>query len=130
MVLKKNQYLNISKKVAEYVHALGPLNVLKNWLGLQIIDRPGFYVEPTIVSGLKHDSPIIKTETFAPIVYVLPTDSVEEAIAWNNEVDQGLSSSIFTENFSTVFKVVFFFKRYSSFLSDPQVFWNRSVRLG
>nr|XP_018899205.1 PREDICTED: putative aldehyde dehydrogenase family 7 member A1 homolog [Bemisia tabaci] len=88
------------KKTIEEVQTNGG----KIEFGGQIIDRPGFYVEPTIVSGLKHDSPIIKTETFAPIVYVLPTDSVEEAIAWNNEVDQGLSSSIFTENFSTVFK--------------------------
>ena len=44
-------------------------------------------------------------ETFAPIVYVLKCSSVEEGIAINNEVEQGLSSSIFTTDLGNVFKV-------------------------
>ncbi|RZF40504.1 hypothetical protein LSTR_LSTR000383 [Laodelphax striatellus] len=68
------------------------------------IDRPGFFVEPTIISGLSHDSPVVHTETFAPIVYVLKSSSVDEAIEWNNEVKQGLSSSLFTQDLSTLFK--------------------------
>lgn len=62
-------------------------------------------MEPTIISGLKYDSPIVRRETFAPIVYVLKYDTLEDAIAWNNSVDQGLSSSIFTNDVGTVFKV-------------------------
>jgi len=55
----------------------------------------GAYVEPTIV---RCDTvlPIVKEETFAPILYVMPVKSLDEAIAKNNEVPQGLSSSIFT----------------------------------
>ena len=37
---------------------------------LQVMDRPGNYVEPTIVTGLDHDASIVHTETFAPILYV------------------------------------------------------------
>lgn len=37
----------------------------------QRIDRPGHYVEPTIVTGLQHDAKIVLKETFAPILYVL-----------------------------------------------------------
>ncbi|XP_075220107.1 aldehyde dehydrogenase 7 family member A1 [Lycorma delicatula] len=70
--------------------------------GGKVIDGPGFFVEPTIISGLKHDSEVVHTETFAPIVYVLKTDSVDEAIEWNNEVKQGLSSSLFTQDISTL----------------------------
>lgn len=70
-----------------------------------VIHRPGFFVEPTIISNLKHDAPIIMKETFAPIVYVLKTKSLDEAIEWNNEVDQGLSSAIFTRDISSVFQV-------------------------
>lgn len=55
-------------------------------------------MEPSIVTGLKHDNPLVHSECFAPIVYVLEASSVKEAIQWNNEVDQGLSSSIFTES--------------------------------
>ena len=44
-------------------------------------------------------------ETFAPIVYLLKCSSVEEAVQWNNEVEQGLSSSIFTQNVGNLFRV-------------------------
>merc|ERR1712113_20908 len=61
--------------------------------GGKTIEREGNYVEPTVISGLKHDSPVVLRETFAPIVYLLKTKSLDEAIEWNNEVEQGLSSS-------------------------------------
>merc|ERR1712180_115054 len=72
--------------------------------GGKTIDREGYYVEPTIVTGLPHDASIIHKETFAPIVYVLKCESLEEAVSWNNEVAQGLSSSLFTQNIGNVFK--------------------------
>lgn len=55
----------------------------------------GRYVEPTIVKAHRK-MPLVREETFAPILYVIPVDSLEEAIAVNNEVDQGLSSAVFT----------------------------------
>jgi aldehyde dehydrogenase (NAD+) len=57
----------------------------------------GAYVEPTIVLS---DAvlPVSREETFAPILYVVPVQSVEEAIAKNNDVPQGLSSAIFTSD--------------------------------
>jgi len=64
----------------------------------------GNFVEPTIITGLSHDSPVVHRETFAPIVYVLKCKSLDEAIAWNNEVEQGLSSSLFTQNMGNLFK--------------------------
>jgi aldehyde dehydrogenase (NAD+) len=57
----------------------------------------GLYVEPTIVRATP-DMPVIKTETFAPILYVLTFSSLEEAIAIQNGVDQGLSSAVFTDS--------------------------------
>lgn len=62
-------------------------------------------MEPTIITGLPHDSPVVLRETFAPIVYVIKASSVDEAIAFNNSVEQGLSSSLFTENLGNIFKV-------------------------
>lgn len=72
--------------------------------GNEIEGEAGNFVEPTIITGLPHDAPVVHRETFAPIVYVLKCSSVDEAIAWNNEVEQGLSSSIFTKNLENVFK--------------------------
>ena len=59
------------------------------------IDRPGFFVEPTLVEVPK---PLAITceETFAPILYVFEFGDLDEAIRIHNDVPQGLSSAIFT----------------------------------
>ncbi len=62
------------------------------------IERPGFYVEPTIIRA-SAEMQIVKQETFAPILYVLSFKSLDEAIALHNGVPQGLSSAIFTDRF-------------------------------
>jgi len=67
-------------------------------------DKPGNFVAPTIVTGLKHDAPVVLRETFAPISYVIKVKNFDEAIAVNNEAAQGLSSSVFTQNLQNIFK--------------------------
>jgi aldehyde dehydrogenase (NAD+) len=61
------------------------------------LDRPGFFVEPTIAVVPK-DATITQQETFAPILWVIEFDTLEEAIEIQNGVTQGLSSAIFTES--------------------------------
>lgn len=55
----------------------------------------GYYVHPALVE-MPTQSAIMHHETFAPILYVVRYQTLEQAIAWNNAVPQGLSSSIFT----------------------------------
>ncbi|HZP85983.1 MAG TPA: aldehyde dehydrogenase family protein [Burkholderiales bacterium] len=57
----------------------------------------GFYVRPTLVE-MPHDAPILRQETFAPILYVVAYRDLDEAIAIHNDVPQGLSSAIFTND--------------------------------
>jgi aldehyde dehydrogenase (NAD+) len=57
----------------------------------------GFYVRPAIVEVSAQEGTVLK-ETFAPILYVLRYRELDQAIALNNDVPQGLSSSIFTNN--------------------------------
>ena len=57
----------------------------------------GCYVKPCIAE-VDSQLPIVKTETFAPILYLMKYDHLEDAIALQNEVPQGLSSSIITTN--------------------------------
>ena len=64
------------------------------------------FVEPTIITGLPHDSSLVHKEVLVPIVYVFKCQSMEEGIAWNNEVEQGLSSSMFTNDFFNMHKVI------------------------
>jgi aldehyde dehydrogenase (NAD+) len=55
------------------------------------------YVEPVLVR-VDEQTNVVREETFAPILYVLTYDTLEEAVALHNDVPQGLSSSIFTRN--------------------------------
>lgn len=59
--------------------------------------QSGCYVTPAIME-VKKQTEIVKKETFAPILYLLQFETLEEAIAIQNDVPQGLSSSIFTLN--------------------------------
>jgi aldehyde dehydrogenase (NAD+) len=60
------------------------------------LDRPGFFVEPAIVVA-RGEWEIVRTETFGPVLYLVPFKTLEEAITAQNEVAHGLSSSIFTD---------------------------------
>jgi len=57
----------------------------------------GFYVRPALAE-MPAQTAIMHHETFAPILYVVRYRTLEQAIAWNNEVPQGLSSSVFTND--------------------------------
>src|SRR5438105_15810948 len=68
--------------------------------GKVLADGGGYFVEPAIVRSTV-EMPIVKEEVFAPIVHVFEVDSLEEAIAVNNSVPQGLSSGIFTNDLAS-----------------------------
>jgi aldehyde dehydrogenase (NAD+) len=73
--------------------------------GGEVLSGPGFetgtYVVPAIVEAENHYESV-QEETFAPILYLLKYSTLEEAIAIHNDVPQGLSSSIFSENMKEV----------------------------
>jgi len=61
------------------------------------LDGPGNFVEP-VIAVAQNDWDIVQTETFAPILYLIPYKTLDDAISYQNGVAQGLSSSIFTDN--------------------------------
>ncbi len=65
--------------------------------GGERVGAAGAYVRPALVD-MPAQTPVVARETFAPILYVLSYETLEEAIALNNAVSQGLSSSIFTSD--------------------------------
>ncbi|MCX7116535.1 MAG: aldehyde dehydrogenase family protein [Legionellales bacterium] len=85
--------------VGQFQKAIGRIRVLGGRIicGGETIPREGCFVQPTLVSGLAPDCEMVKEETFAPILYVFPYHSLEEAIALQNSVSQGLSSALFTQ---------------------------------
>lgn len=84
--------------VAQYQAAIDELrkNNAEIIFGGHVLDRKGCFVEPTLVKAENH-WPIVQKETFSPILYMMTYHSLDEAIAWHNDVKQGLSSAIFTD---------------------------------
>jgi len=65
--------------------------------GAVVEGMEGNYVLPTIAE-INHDADIVKSEIFAPVLYVFKFSTLDEVIEWNNEVPQGLSSSLYTKD--------------------------------
>ncbi len=65
--------------------------------GGHVLNRTGHFVEPTIVRAQNHWT-IVQRETFSPILYVMTFRTIEEAIAMQNDVPQGLSSAMFSND--------------------------------
>ena len=65
--------------------------------GGKVIERTGHFVEPTIIE-IDQQTDVVKEETFAPILYVMRYERLEQAIEWHNDVPQGLSSAMFTNH--------------------------------
>lgn len=66
--------------------------------GGDVLNKSGHFVEPTLITGLDNDHEMVQEETFAPILYVMPYKTLDEAIQMQNAVPQGLSSAMFTQN--------------------------------
>ncbi len=64
--------------------------------GGRVLEGPGHFVAPTVVRA-SADMPVVASETFAPILYLISYDTLEEAIAIQNSVAYGLASAVFTD---------------------------------
>jgi aldehyde dehydrogenase (NAD+) len=70
--------------------------------GGKVMDRPGLFVEPAIVTGVQPHFEIAQEETFAPIVSVLTYETLDEAIEIHNNVAQGLASGMHSTNLTNI----------------------------
>jgi aldehyde dehydrogenase (NAD+) len=93
------------EKVEQYV-AIGRDEGATLVTGGQRLDAAGYFYQPTLFSDVRADMRIAREEIFGPVLSAIQVDSLEEAVAVNNSVPYGLSSSIFTENVNAAFRAI------------------------
>jgi succinate-semialdehyde dehydrogenase/glutarate-semialdehyde dehydrogenase len=82
------------------------------------IDRPGFYLEPTLLTNISEDNPLYREETFGPVLSLYIVNDEEEAIRVANGSPYGLGGSIFTADLDRA-------SRVANALDSGMVFINR-----
>ncbi|NMO02133.1 aldehyde dehydrogenase [Gordonia sp. TBRC 11910] len=75
-------------------------------IGGEAVDRPGFFVEPTLISGVDNSAAIAQEEVFGPVLVILPYDGDDDAIAIANDSPYGLSGAVYGTDEARIDKVV------------------------
>nr|WP_294865236.1 aldehyde dehydrogenase family protein [uncultured Pseudogulbenkiania sp.] len=65
-------------------------------------DRPGYFVQPTVLTNVDHSKTVVREEIFGPVLVAMSFDSVEEAIQLANDTPYGLAASLWTNDLSAV----------------------------
>jgi aminomuconate-semialdehyde/2-hydroxymuconate-6-semialdehyde dehydrogenase len=69
------------------------------------VDRRGYYVEPTVITGLSTDCRVLQEEIFGPVVTITPFDGDEEAVRFANSTRYGLSATVWTRDLTRAHRV-------------------------
>jgi len=69
------------------------------------VEGPGYFYEPTVLSGVDPGSRLLREEIFGPVAPVVGFGSEEEAVAWANDTEYGLVSYVYTNDIKRAFRV-------------------------
>ncbi len=95
-LVNKNAYMQMQKSL-ETAKLQGGKVIYGGKRVSKDVPTEAFYVKPALVV-IKHTANVLKEETFAPILYIIEYDDFNRVLRWHNDVPQGLSSSIFSQD--------------------------------